>query len=152
MIRWQVFQASDGAANMAPRVEVAAQAVLCELSLHDHGPGPPRALSGLSVSHRKLGCYGAFVWALWALNSRKRRLPARADTPATPSWGVAFAGADAYGPSRPGGKVYPRGPYIVRSVAFPRAAPTATPGLGTRRVLTQRWPGGPPGPLGLSIP
>ena len=28
---------------MAPRVQVAAQAVLCELSLHDHGPGPPRA-------------------------------------------------------------------------------------------------------------
>jgi hypothetical protein len=33
------------------------------------GPGPPRQLSALSVSHSKSGLYSAFVWARRALNS-----------------------------------------------------------------------------------
>ena len=41
-------------------------------------PGPPGHLSTLSVFLCKSVFYGAFVWARRALNSRKRRFPARA--------------------------------------------------------------------------
>ena len=43
-----------------------------------YGPGPPGCLSALSVFLYKSVFYGAFVWARRALNSRKRRFPARA--------------------------------------------------------------------------
>jgi hypothetical protein len=38
-----------------------------------------RCLSALRVSYSKLVVYGAFMWARRALNSPKRRFPARAD-------------------------------------------------------------------------
>ena len=41
----------------------------------------PGRLSALSVSHSKSILYGAFVWACRALNSSKRRFPARAVRP-----------------------------------------------------------------------
>ena len=42
-------------------------------------PGPPGRLSALSVFLCKSVSYGVFVWARRALNSQKRRSPARAD-------------------------------------------------------------------------
>ena len=41
-------------------------------------PGPPGRLSALSISLCKSVLYGIFVWARRALNSQKRRFPARA--------------------------------------------------------------------------
>jgi hypothetical protein len=45
---------------------------------YDDCSGPPGRLSALSVFLCKSVFYGAFVWACRALNSRKRRFPARA--------------------------------------------------------------------------
>jgi hypothetical protein len=42
-----------------------------------YGPGPPERLSALSISLCKSVLYGDFVWARRALNSQKRRFPAR---------------------------------------------------------------------------
>ena len=42
------------------------------------GPAPPGWLSTLSIFHRKSVLYGVFVWTHRALNSLKRRFPARA--------------------------------------------------------------------------
>jgi hypothetical protein len=44
-----------------------------------HGPGPPVAVSALSVLHIKSVLYGAFEWARRALHSLKRRFPAWAE-------------------------------------------------------------------------
>jgi hypothetical protein len=49
-------------------------------------PGPPGRLSALSVSLCKSVFYGAFVWARRALNSQKRRFPARAVEAAARLW------------------------------------------------------------------
>ena len=43
----------------------------------------PGRLSALSVFHSESVFYGALVWVHRALNSQKRRFPARADTPAS---------------------------------------------------------------------
>jgi hypothetical protein len=54
-----------------------------EMNLTGGGPcpGPPGRLSALRVFLCKSVLYGAFVWARRALNSRKRRFPARAVVP-----------------------------------------------------------------------
>ena len=71
-----VTAAVSSAANSDGSVDVAVTAtggvaayVVC--------PGRPRRLSTLSVFLCKSVLYGAFVWARGALNSRKRRFPAR---------------------------------------------------------------------------
>jgi hypothetical protein len=48
------------------------------LRLQANCPGHPGRLKALSVFLCKSGLYGAFVWARKALNSQKRRFPARA--------------------------------------------------------------------------
>ena len=50
-----------------------------------HCLGPPGRLSAISVFLCKSILYGAFVWARRALNSRKRRFPARAGGDCTDS-------------------------------------------------------------------
>jgi hypothetical protein len=49
-----------------------------DLFVSNLGPGRPGRLSAISFFLCKSGLYGAFVWARRALNSRKRRFPARA--------------------------------------------------------------------------
>jgi hypothetical protein len=69
----------------------------------------PGRLSALSVSHSKSVLYGAFVWVCRALNSPKRRFPARAGGghhgpqqrhPCVQAWRRA---ADSAGPGGPPG-------------------------------------------------
>jgi hypothetical protein len=62
-----------------------------------HCPGPPARLRALSMFLCKSGFYGAFVWACRALNSQKRRFPARAD----PELPRIFASAAGYSGCEP---------------------------------------------------
>ena len=79
-------------------------------------PGPPGRLSALSVFLCKSVSYGVFVWARRALNSQKRRSPARADGalycavgalwryPTMMEWSVVGGrAANPGGPRRPAG-------------------------------------------------
>jgi hypothetical protein len=54
--------------------------VMVHRRVQKDGPGPRWRLSALSVFHSKSFLYGGFVWACSALNNRKRRCPARADS------------------------------------------------------------------------
>ena len=84
MLEGEQFTGAMLTAATSTQAELAAETTTAE----DHAataemiaqlcPGPPGRLSALSVFLCKSVLYGVFVWARRALNSQKRRFPARA--------------------------------------------------------------------------
>jgi hypothetical protein len=84
MLEGEQFTGAMLTAATSNEAELAAETTTAE----DHAataemiaqlcPGPPGRLSALSISLCKSVLYGIFVWARRALNSQKRRFPARA--------------------------------------------------------------------------